>query len=167
MHKVEVQDHDKFLFDEPGLIGSGGNSGFQAINIAAQFGATRILLIGFDMHTGSGVHWYGLNAWRDANNPSINNMLRWRDALTKQAHRLSAMGIEVINASADSALRCFQIKTIDVALEAWGLGNIEAAQVDMDRVRSPARRGGGVRGREKLDPAASDAADSDHGIGAG
>ena len=31
---------NEFLFDKPGVIGSGGNSGFQTINISAQFGAT-------------------------------------------------------------------------------------------------------------------------------
>ena len=45
--------HD-LLFQEPGVVGSGGNSGFQMINLAAQFGATGIALIGFDMRLGSG-----------------------------------------------------------------------------------------------------------------
>lgn len=109
------------LFDEPGIIGSGGNSGFQAINIVAQFGATRVLLIGFDMHTGNGVHWYGANRWRNANNPSAGNLMRWRDALTHQSKVLARMGIDVVNVSPDSALRCFPIKTIEQALEDWNL----------------------------------------------
>lgn len=109
------------LFDQPGIVGSGGNSGFQAVNLAAQFGSPRILLIGFDMHTGSGLHWYGRNTWNMANNPNDGNLMRWRDAFTKQAPMLKAMGIEVINASPDSALRCFEHKTIEHALKDWNL----------------------------------------------
>lgn len=109
------------LFDEPGVIGSGGNSGFQALNIAAQFGATRILLIGFDMHAADGVHWYGKNAWKDASNPLDHNYVRWRGAFNKQAVVLKRMGIDVINASADSALVCFEKCSVEAALSGWGL----------------------------------------------
>lgn len=121
VHKIEIIDKDKFYFDLPGVIGSGGNSGFQAINIAAQFGATRILLIGFDMHTGGGLHWYGANRWNGANNPAPPNLMRWRDAFEHQAGALRGRGIEVVNASPDSALVCFPHKTIEQALSDWGL----------------------------------------------
>jgi hypothetical protein len=83
VHKIEVRDHDLMLFEEPGVIGSGGNSGFQALNIAAQFGATRILLIGFDMHAAKGAHWYGMNGWKNASNPMDTNYVHWRKALDK------------------------------------------------------------------------------------
>jgi hypothetical protein len=109
------------LFDDPGVVGSGGNSGFQALNIAAQFGANRILLIGFDMHAANGVHWYGANRWKDANNPLDHNYVRWRGALGKQARVLAAMGVDVVNASMDSALVCFRKCSIDEALSGWGL----------------------------------------------
>lgn len=121
VHKIEIIDQDRLFFDNAGLIGSGGNSGFQAINLAAQFGATRILLVGFDMHTGSGLHWYGRNTWHAANNPTPPNLMRWRDTFGREAPKLRAMGIEVVNASPDSALICFEHKTIEQALEAWDL----------------------------------------------
>lgn len=121
MHKVEVSNHDKFEFVRPSVIGSGGNSGFQALNLAAQFGATKILLIGFDMHIAAGVHWYGCNAWHGANNPNMPLLMRWRNAFTAQAKVLEAMGIDVVNASADSALKCFRHAQIDQALNEWGL----------------------------------------------
>lgn len=59
LHKVEIKDInlDELLLEEPMVIGSGGNSGFQALNIAVQFGASRIMLIGFDMQDRSGVHY--------------------------------------------------------------------------------------------------------------
>lgn len=121
VHKIEVFDHDNMLFDEPGMVGSGGNSGFQAINIAAQFGATRILLIGFDMHGAGGVHWYGPNRWKNANNPIDTSYVHWRAALNKQSKVLHAMGIEVVNASQESALTCFRKSNIPETLAAWGL----------------------------------------------
>lgn len=121
VHKIEVRDHDLMLFDEPGVIGSGGNSGFQAINIAAQFGASRILLIGFDMHAASGVHWYGLNVGRNRGNPLDHNYVSWREALNEQSRVLRGMGVEVINASLESALVCFEKKSIEETLQGWGL----------------------------------------------
>lgn len=121
VHKIEVRDHDRMLFDEPGVIGSGGNSGFQAINIAAQFGATKILLLGFDMHPAAGVHWYGRNGWRNAGNPRDHDYAHWRRALSKQAGVLSRMDIDVVNASQGSALTCFRQASVDEALAGWGL----------------------------------------------
>jgi hypothetical protein len=121
VHKIEVVDEDRLLFEEPGRVGAGGNSGFQAVNLAAQFGVDRILLIGFDMHTGAGLHWYGRNAWRMARNPGPVNLMRWRDAFVSQAPVLLRRGIEVINASPDSALTCFEHRSIDAALKAWNL----------------------------------------------
>jgi hypothetical protein len=121
VHKIEVRDHDLMLFDEPGVVGSGGNSGFQAINIAAQFGASRILLIGFDMHAAAGVHWYGHNGWQNASNPSDYNYIHWRQALTKQSRVLGSMGIDVVNASEDSALTCFRSSSVEHTLMDWNL----------------------------------------------
>lgn len=121
LHHVDVVDHDLMLFDEPGVIGSGGNSGFQALNIAAQFGALRILLIGFDMHGADGVHWYGRNTWKDALNPDDVRYSRWRKVLAAQAGVLRSMGIEVINTAASSALTCFPHRPLGDAMAQWNL----------------------------------------------
>lgn len=121
LHKIEIDECDRLLFDEPGRVGSGGNSGFQAINLAAQFGARRILLIGFDFHGASGLHWYGPNVGRGMRNPKDTNFARWRAALASQAGTLARMGIEVVNASRGSALTCFDTASIDGALATWGL----------------------------------------------
>lgn len=121
LHKVEVLDHNKLEFSTPGVLGTGGNSGFQAINLAAQFGVNRILLIGFDMNATAALHWYGRNTWRGANNPAVSNFMRWRDAIFAQAPVLKAMGIDVVNASRESALTCFVHKPIEQALSDWGL----------------------------------------------
>lgn len=89
------------------MVGSGGNSGFQALNLAVQFGARRILLVGFDMNDRGGVHWYGRNSWPMANNPDHNNFRRWIAAFEGAAPLLKSMGIEVVNLSPHSAIQCF------------------------------------------------------------
>jgi hypothetical protein len=95
------------IVTETGTVGAGGNSGFQALNLAVQFGARRIILIGFDMTDASGVHWYGRNSWVGANNPDQGNFRRWIAAFEGAARQLERMGIAVVNASANSALTCF------------------------------------------------------------
>jgi hypothetical protein len=108
--------HDKLVFEEVGIIGSGGNSGFQALNLALQWGAKKILLVGFDMTDASGVHWYGRNNWRDANNPNDNNFKRWIAAFDGTVTVLKQRGIEVINCSPFSALQRFPKMSIEDAL---------------------------------------------------
>lgn len=101
------KNQDRLLFDESAVTGSGGNSGFQALNLAAQWGARRILLFGFDMNAESGAHWYGRNQWVGANNPDETNFRRWRKAFEAAADQLKQMGIECLNCSPVSALSCF------------------------------------------------------------
>lgn len=107
---------DKLLFDEVGTTGSGGNSGFQALNLALQWGARKVLLVGFDMTDASGVHWYGRNNWQDANNPNDSNFKRWVAAFEGSVLILKQRGIEVINCSPFSALQCFPKMSIEDAL---------------------------------------------------
>lgn len=114
VRKIEIKDKlcDKLLFDQLGSVGSGGNSGFQALNLVAQFGARRILLIGFDMQ---GEHWYGRNNWHMCSNPGHWNFPRWVRAFERAQSQLAERGVEVINTSFISQLRCFKrVKLQDV-----------------------------------------------------
>jgi len=110
---VEIDRHSDQLSFEPGKLGAGGNSGFQALNLAVQFGAKRILLIGFDMHDRSGSHWYGRNNWPNGNNPDQDNFRRWRRAFELAAPKLKERGVEVFNASDISELRCFDRRKVE------------------------------------------------------
>lgn len=118
---IDDKKYDRLLLNEPGHVGAGGNSGFQALNLAVQFGAKRILLIGFDMQENHGEHWYGRNHWPMANNPNNENFRRWRAAFDTAAADLKRMGIEVINASPHSGLKCFSKASVEETLAAWGL----------------------------------------------
>jgi len=114
---------DRILVERPGLIGSGGNSGFQAVNLAVQFGASRILLVGFDLHDRGGVHWYGRASGMGRNNPDENNFRRWRAAFAASVPDFDANGVEVVNATPHSSLTCFKRQSIEATLQEWGLQN--------------------------------------------
>lgn len=122
IHAIDIDRHgDRILTEKPGYVGSGGNSGFQAVNLAVQFGATRILLVGFDVHGRDGLHWYGRNNGPGRNNPNEDNFKRWRAALDGSAADLERLGVDVVNASPKSDLKCFRKATVEEALSGWGL----------------------------------------------
>lgn len=118
---MDVRDAEsvKILVEEPGAIGAGGNSGFQALNLAVQFGAMRILLVGFDMHMAAGVHWHGDHG-KGLNNPRDHNFMKWRRTFDKAARTIRDIGVDVVNASLDSALTAFPKMTVEQAMERWG-----------------------------------------------
>jgi hypothetical protein len=122
MHRCEIEiSSDNLLVEHPMKIGNGGNSGFQALNLVAQFGATSVILVGMDCHERGGVHWYGRNTWVNANNPMGSNFNRWMkgfDTAKKDADRL---GITVVNTSMESAINCFRKVQLPEIMEEWGL----------------------------------------------
>jgi hypothetical protein len=104
VRQVEVvRSQDSLLLGRFGTIGWGGNSGFGALNLAVQFGAGRIVLVGYDMRVDGGLHWHGAHP-KGLHNPEPQNVARWRRVIDQQAPILKALGIEVINASKISAL---------------------------------------------------------------
>lgn len=111
----------RMVFDRPGVVGGGGNSGYQALNLAVQFGTKRILLIGFDMHDRGGTHWYGRNSWYNANNPDEVAFRRWINSFERAVPDLETQGVEVINTTPHTALNCFRRGTIEAALKGWGV----------------------------------------------
>jgi len=115
------KDQDRLLTDEPGLIGSGGNSGFQALNLAIQFGAKRILLVGFDVSDQHGVHWFGPAVGAGRAQPSEWNFKRWRVAFAMAATQVRGLGVQVLNASPFTSLTCFPKVTLEDALKEWQL----------------------------------------------
>jgi hypothetical protein len=107
---------DRILMEPKGTIGNGGNSGFQALNLAVQFGVKRVLLIGYDMTMSGGTHWYGNNVWRGASNPNDGSFRRWIQHFDNAAPALKALGVEVINCSPISAINSFPRKSLEDAL---------------------------------------------------
>ena len=101
---LEGHECDGFCF-VPGHIHYGGNSGFQAINLALQFGARKIWLIGFDMHNGGGKnHFFGEHPASIAATPDYRHYV----GAFVSAARMLPMNVEIINATPGSALPCFK-----------------------------------------------------------
>lgn len=106
--------HD-LLFEIPGEIGWGGNSGFHALNLAIQFGAKKIVLIGFDCSLMRGSHWHGRHG-QGLNNPKQASVDKWRERLDHQKPMLDRLGIEVVIGSPGSALTAYRKLSLERAL---------------------------------------------------
>lgn len=88
---------------------SGCNSGLQGMRVATMLGATKILLLGFDMHAKNGHHFFGKhpsplrNTTESRFKVHIDQFRRWR-------------GPKVVNCTPGSALTQFPMSTIEKEL---------------------------------------------------
>ncbi len=119
---VRADRRSDVIMTKPGVIGWGGNSGFQAINLAVQFGVNKIILVGFDMRLDRGIHWNGPHQSRHKplNDPTPENVQRWRRAVDGASLTLAELGIAVINCSQESALMNYAKMPFEEALELKG-----------------------------------------------
>lgn len=103
-------------FDErPGCLRHGNNSTYAAIHLAAHLGAARIVLLGVDMRYGPAgeSHFHGGHGLIHSEATLTELMLPHFEPLVKP---LQQRGITVVNASPDSALRCWPRCSIDEGL---------------------------------------------------
>ncbi len=110
LHRIGSESH-------PGLglhdkIHQGGNSGYQAINLAYLWGADRIILLGFDCGPSlkGEAHWFGQHP------PTLTTTQPyelWRAKFPRLAADLQKQGVRVINASRHTTLTCFERKPIE------------------------------------------------------
>lgn len=104
------------LSHDPSSIHTGGNGGFQALHLAVLFGASRIVLLGYDFQaTGNRSHWHGDHP------PGLSNSRRryatWAEPMNALARDLARRGgCEVLNASRATAIDCFQRIEVEEAL---------------------------------------------------
>ena len=104
------------LSNSPDAVCHGSNSGYQAVNVAVHLGASRIVLLGYDMQPSKDgrVHWFGQHAIPQATSrPPFEAFKAAFESLRKP---LKDLGIEVINATRETALTTFPRVTIDEAL---------------------------------------------------
>lgn len=104
-----VRGFDAFRSDGVS-IGDGGNGGFQALNLAINWGAKRILLVGYDMSLANGEHWHGRHP-QGLNNPKEHNIRRWLSARWSTPE-----GVEIINCNPNSALNAYPKMTFEGAI---------------------------------------------------
>lgn len=103
------------LSDDPGALALGHHSGYQAINLAVHLGATRVVLLGYDMQATAGrQHYFGDHQHGAPGRalPFGLFLFHWPSIVAPLAQR----GVTVINASRETALDLFPRMPIDEAL---------------------------------------------------
>jgi len=99
----------------PGAINGGGNSGYQALHLAATWGCTRVVLLGFDMQrTGGLAHWHGPHKGGLPNGQGFQHLIRRFGYLARDLRRL---GVEVINCTRETALACFMRQPLEDVID--------------------------------------------------
>lgn len=111
IHVIKSRGDITSLSTDPGLIHTGVNSAFQALNLAVLGGAKKVLLIGVDL---AGKHWFGDHP-DTLNRPSPFGVMK--EAFENIVPQLKELGVEVINCSRKSELTCYPKKTIRAALK--------------------------------------------------
>jgi hypothetical protein len=103
---------------DPTGLKSGGNSGYQAINLAVHLGAARVLLLGYDMgpHRGRD-HFTPDYPWAP---PNYRLFLRHFPSIVQP---LKEAGVEVVNCTRGSALKCFPYQSLADALTAQAVAS--------------------------------------------
>jgi hypothetical protein len=103
----------------PLSLHTGGNGGYQAIGLAFHLGASRIILLGYDMQTGprGEEHWHG-----DHPNSSRSPYDKFRGNFPTLVEPLKAAGVEVVNCTRRTALTAFPCRPLrDVLPETAGV----------------------------------------------
>lgn len=104
---------------DPRALRNGGNSGYQAINLAILAGSKEVILIGFDAREpapGAASHWFG-------NHPVVEPshvFALYRNAFDNNAASIADAGVQVVNCSPGTAITAFPRKTLAAALTAAG-----------------------------------------------
>ena len=102
IHHCPYNKKIKGLSNKPGIISWGGNSGFCAVGLAHQFGAKKIILLGYDMNDKYGTaHWHG--AHEDPLRKDFN-FPKWIDHFTAAYSDFKRLGVMVINCSRETSL---------------------------------------------------------------
>lgn len=105
---IDYKPQDTWSFEQD-WIATGGNSGFQALNLAVLHGASRVVLLGYDMGFVKNKHW-----WTGKKDRPIrcSNYQEWIEKFNKAAPLIP---VPVLNASRLSNLKCFpRVKIMDV-----------------------------------------------------
>lgn len=101
------------------------NSGAAAIELAADMGAKRILLIGYDCQFKDGKrHWHGDHP-RGAGSGNAGTISKWPAMFNKLAR--SIKGVEIINCTRETALTCFPRASLESALSVNHRSNLALA----------------------------------------
>lgn len=110
-----VSGDDALRWSGPKL-GAGANSGYQALNLALMTGASRVVLLGYDMQLTDGqTHNHGDHG-QGLSNPTDRMLAGCRQILDRVAPEIADRGVEVLNASRATALRAYPRVSLEEAL---------------------------------------------------
>lgn len=112
---VLARGPEQGLSADPGALALGGHSGYQAINLAVHLGATRVVLLGYDMQATAGrQHYFGDHQHGAPGRklPFDWFRLHWPSIVAP----LSALGVTVVNATRETALDLFPRQSLAEAL---------------------------------------------------
>lgn len=102
---------------EPSGLRSGSNSGYAAINLAVHFGASRILLLGYNLNQHGGrLHFFGNHPPGLPNQPWL--LQNFKARFHSLVAPLQALGVEVINCTPHSSLDAFPMADLRDVLKA-------------------------------------------------
>lgn len=90
-----------------------GNSGACAIGLAIAGGADRIILLGYDCQVNGKSHWHGDHPHNWANCATIK---RWPAQFKSLAMDAERDGVEIINVSRETSLKCFERMPLETVL---------------------------------------------------
>lgn len=108
----------KYGFDDrPDVLRTGANSGYQAIHLAAHFGAKRIVLLGYDgAPDGDKTHFFGSHRLFGLADPRPENYETWQYAFRTLAPELEKRGVDVVNCSRRTAIDAFRTAALEDVL---------------------------------------------------
>ncbi len=98
---------------KPTHLSTGKNSGYQAINLAVLLGASRVVLLGYDMQPGpkDEEHWHA-----DHPNKSRSPYARFQSYFPTLVQPLAEAGVSIVNCTRRTALECFPRQVLRDAL---------------------------------------------------
>jgi len=137
-HTPKDNSHNKGITPDPHKVAWNGNSGAAAISVAANMGAKRIVLLGFDMKLGDDgrQHWHSDYSGPGKYTPRKKEKLpfiRHMSGFPAIARDAAVRGIVIINASPDSAIDIFPKMTVKDVLK-----GLPVPVVDITKLPPPA-----------------------------
>lgn len=104
--------------DPAGHIHFGGNSGYQAINVAYLMGFRLLILVGFDMRVqGKLTHFFGDHPGKLQRNSSYSSFIPQFREIKKGIDGGAYDGLRILNSSLDSALDAFPKVSLQSAID--------------------------------------------------
>ncbi len=110
LNHIDVKPRELWSINKD-YLASGGNSGFQTLNLAALHGYKKIVLLGYDYGFTAQKHFYdGTSLKRESR---YSNYKEWLNHMRKAAN---LMNVEVVNCTRKSTIDCFPSMSIQDAI---------------------------------------------------